>query len=81
MPSDAMIAWAKRLGRPLRPCAVCQTTLTPCSATTMTAHEFDCYKRQPHKIPHDHMSQYLATLAWERRSIIAKKAAVKRRKK
>ncbi len=65
----------------IRPCAVCGVTLTPFHYTTLTAHEFACYKREPAKVPEHHRKDFEATLAWEKRSEAAKRAAQKRRVK
>jgi hypothetical protein len=47
----------------------------------MTAHEFICYKRNPEKLPFHHKEQFEKTVAWEKRSLAAKRGAETRRKK
>lgn len=58
-----------------RNCAVCGKRLEPFNAETMTAHEFECYKRHPDKVPAEHLDTFERTLTWEKRSGAGKRGA------
>jgi hypothetical protein len=62
-----------------RNCPVCGARLTPFTPKTFTAHEFMCYKKDPTRVPEEFKAEFESTLVWERRSAIAKKAALKRK--
>ena len=64
-----------------RPCAICGQALDPFNDETMTAHEFECYKRHPDRVPAEHADTFKRTLEWERRSAAGKRGAATRKAK
>lgn len=63
----------------IRYCVVCGKSLQPFSEFTLTAHEYECYKKRPDKVPEMHREQFKDTLAWEKRSNSARQAVARRR--
>ena len=61
-------------------CAICGTQLRQFTEHTFTAHEFNCYKREPDRVPERDKEEFKELLQWEARSIRAKSAAAKRRR-
>jgi hypothetical protein len=63
-----------------RNCLVCGQRQTPSSAaTTMTSHEFKCFKVAPDKVPAHLAAEFKSTLTWVRRSDAARATWAKRR--
>lgn len=62
-------------------CAVCSETLQPFSINTFTAHEFECYKAHPDKIPERDREVFERELLGEKRSAAAKRVVETRRQR
>ena len=59
-------------------CRVCGTPLHPDRTARITAHEYACYKKQPHLVPTLLQAEYESLLRWEHRSTSAKNGALTR---